>query len=62
MYPLFNFHPVKGFKCGSNVKMFRGAGDSAGMCIFNFLKAFNLRERKSVIKSYNNQHESRRMK
>ena len=30
--------------------MFRGAGDSAGKCIFNLLKAFNLCERKSVVK------------
>ena len=41
---------MKGFKCGSNVGMFRGAGDSAGKCILNLLKAFNLCERKSVIK------------
>ena len=50
MNPLFNFAPLKGFKCGSNVRMFRGAGESAGMCIFHLLKAFNLRERKSVVK------------
>ena len=30
--------------------MFRGAGDSAGKCVFNLLKAFNLCERKSVVK------------
>ena len=30
--------------------MFRGASDSAGKCIFNLLKAFNLCERKSVVK------------
>ena len=30
--------------------MFRGVGDSAGKCIFNLLKAFNLCERKSVVK------------
>ena len=28
--------------------MFRGASDSAGKCICNLLKAFNLHERKSV--------------
>ena len=50
MYPLLNFQPVKGFKCMSNVGMFRGAGDCAGKCILNLLKAFNLYERKSVIK------------
>ena len=51
MYSLFNFEPVKGFKCGSNVEMFRSAGDSAGNYILNFLKAFNLLERESVVKS-----------
>ena len=30
--------------------MFRGSSDSASKCIFNLLKAFNLRERNSVIK------------
>ena len=30
--------------------MFRGTSDSAGKCIFNLLTAFNLRERKSVVK------------
>ena len=30
--------------------MFSGVGDSAGKCIFNLLQAFNLRERKSVLK------------
>ena len=30
--------------------MFRGASDSAGKCIFNLLKAFNLRERNFVVK------------
>ena len=30
--------------------MFRGASDSAEKCILNLLKAFNLRERKSVVK------------
>ena len=30
--------------------MFRGATDSASKCIFNLLKVFNLRERKSVVK------------
>ena len=30
MYLLFNFEPVKGYKCGSNVGMFRVAGESAG--------------------------------
>ena len=30
--------------------MFRGAGDNTGKCILNLLKAFNLRERKSVVK------------
>ena len=29
---------------------FGGASDSAGNCIFNLLKAFNLFERKSVVK------------
>ena len=29
--------------------MFRGASDSAGKCIFNLLKAYNLLERKSVV-------------
>ena len=29
--------------------MFRGASDSVSKCIFNLLKAFNLRERKSVV-------------
>ena len=41
---------MKGFKCGSNVEMYRGAGNSAGKCILNMLKAFNLCERKSVVK------------
>ena len=41
---------MEGFKCGSNVEMFMGAGDSAGKCIFNLLKVFNLFERKSVVK------------
>ena len=44
MYKLSNSEPVKGFKCGSNIGMFRDVGDSAGKCIFNLLKAFNLRE------------------
>ena len=30
--------------------MFRGAGDSAGKCILNLLKACNLCERKSFVK------------
>ena len=30
--------------------MFWGASDSASKCILNLLKAFNLRERKSVVK------------
>ena len=30
--------------------MFRGASGRAGKCIFNLLKAFNLRETKSVVK------------
>ena len=30
--------------------MFRGASDSASKCIFNLLKAFNLRETKSLVK------------
>ena len=30
--------------------MFRGARDSAGKCIFNLLKSFNLCKRKSVVK------------
>ena len=42
MYALFNFEPVKGFKCESNARMFRGAGDSAGKYVLNLLKAFNL--------------------
>ena len=50
MYPLFNFEPVKGFKCGSNVEMFRGAGDSASNGILNLLKALNLCKRKSLVK------------
>ena len=41
---------MKGFKCGSNVGIFRGRTDSAGKCIFNLLKAFNLCERKSIVK------------
>ena len=41
---------MKGFKCGSNVGMFRGAGDSAGKCILNLSKVFNLCDRKSVVK------------
>ena len=32
------------------MRMFRGASDSSIKCIFNLLKAFNLRERKSVVK------------
>ena len=31
--------------------MFRCASDSAGKCIFNLVKAFNLRERRSVVKN-----------
>ena len=38
------------FKCWNNAGMFSGASDSAGKCILNLLKAFNFRERKSVIK------------
>ena len=30
--------------------MFRGVSDSAGTCICNLLKAFNLHERKSLVK------------
>ena len=30
---------MKGFKCESNVGMFRGADDSASKCILNLLKA-----------------------
>ena len=30
--------------------MLRGASDSAGKCVFNLSKVFNLRERKSVVK------------
>ena len=41
---------MKGFKSGNNVVMFRGAADSAGNRIFNLLKAFNLFEKKSVVK------------
>ena len=33
------------------MEMFRGASDSASMCILNLLKVFNLRERKFVVKS-----------
>ena len=50
MYLLFNLKQVRGFKCGSNVGMFRGESDNAGKCIFNLLKAFNLCERKPVVK------------
>ena len=42
---------MKEFKCGSNVGIFRGASDSAGNCIFRLLKAFNLFERNSLVKS-----------
>ena len=49
MYAL-NFKPIKGFKCGSNVGIFRGVGDSTGKCILNLLKVFNLRERESMVK------------
>ena len=45
MFALFNSKPVKGFKCGCNVEMYMGAVDSAGKCILNLLKAFNLHER-----------------
>ena len=31
------------------MEIFRGASDSAGNCIFNLLKAFNLFGRKSVV-------------
>ena len=41
---------MKGFKFESNVEMFGGASHSAGKCNFNLLNAFNLRERKSVVK------------
>ena len=41
---------MKGFKCGSNAGMFAGVSDSAGKYIFNLLKAYDLCERKSVIK------------
>ena len=40
----------KGIKCGSNVEIFRGASTSAGNCILNLLKAFNLFEKKTVAK------------
>ena len=33
MYPFFNLEPVKGFKCGSNVAMFRCAGGSADSAV-----------------------------
>ena len=33
------------------MEIFRGANDSASMCIFNLLKAFNLRKRKFVVES-----------
>ena len=33
------------------MKMFMGASDSAGKCIFDLLKVFNFRERNSVVKS-----------
>ena len=51
LYPLFNFQPVKGYKCESDIGMFSGASDSANKCIFNLLKAFNLRERTFVVKT-----------
>ena len=41
---------MKGLKYGSNDGMFRGVSDSAGTCICNLLKAFNVCERKSVVK------------
>ena len=50
MYPLFNLEHAKGFKFRSNMGMFSGAGDSMGKFILNFVKFFNLRERKYVVK------------
>ena len=50
LYPLFNFYPVKGFKCGTSMGKFRGASSSASKRIFNMLKTFNLRGRNSVVK------------
>ena len=41
---------MKKFKCKSNVGLFMYAGDSAGKCILNLLKAFDLCDRKSVLK------------
>ena len=54
---------MKRFKYGSDVGMVKGASDSAGKCILNLLKAFNLCEKKSVIKeSCNSQDASGRGK
>ena len=53
---------MKGCKCGSNVGMFRDASGSAGKCIIYLLNEFNLCERMSEVKSYNNQDESGRGK
>ena len=50
MYPLFNFEPVKEFKCMRNVGMFRGVDDSAGKCSLNLMKVLYLHERKSLVK------------
>ena len=41
---------MKEFKCESNVGMLRGSGDIVGKCILNSLKAFNLHDRKSMVK------------
>ena len=41
---------MKVFKCEINARMFRGVSDCTGKCIFNLLKAFNLCERKSMLR------------
>ena len=38
MYKLSISKPVKGLKCGNNVGMSRGAGNSAGKCNLNLLE------------------------
>ena len=50
IYLLFNSEKVKRCKCGSNMAIFRSASDSAIKVHFQFVNAFNLRERKSVVK------------
>ena len=44
MYKFSNSDTVKGFKCEVILECPGGAGDSAGKCILNLFKAFNLRE------------------